>query len=444
MALHKVTKIDRLCFTKEQINSAPDSNKGNHLMILGDLTWYIYNTHFRIGAYLRFRYRLALNALWAIPTTFIMRLARPIFHIRICSLQSDRIGHFIPDVAEHLGRQNFRKKREIDLFYLRGPISNTQWALMAKRSPLMFFGNWLRYLDTWNRLIPGGEVHILSSSLTESRDINGLFQKFDCSLPFLETERDTCEAWLMSKGWRKGEPFITLLVRDSEYLSSTQSSIDWSYHSYRNSDIETYVPALDWLDSQGVWVLRMGKTMSRPINTNSKRIIDYAFEPERSDLLDIWLFANSVGIISTSSGLDVIGSVYRKPLLYLNASPLSDFGAWDESIWVPKNLKWVTNQKPLTLHEYLSNRHLTTEAFNLAGIRLIDLTEEEILEATVEFWQRIKGIWESQDNEQELQDACWAMFKQMPYFKNLYGWKNPDSRIGYEWLISRDADFFTL
>jgi hypothetical protein len=72
------------------------------------------------------------------------------------------------------------------------------------------------------------------------------------------------------------------------------------------------------------------------------------------------------------------------------------------------------------------------------------LTEEEILKATAEFWQRINGIWEPQDNEQELQDACWAMFQRMPYFKNLYGWKNPDSRIGYDWLLSRDADFFTL
>jgi putative glycosyltransferase (TIGR04372 family) len=404
----------------------------------------IHNSHLGIGARLRFRYRLAINAFWAIPATLIMRLTHPLFHIRICSLQSDRIGHFVPDTAEHLGRRNFRKKRTIDLFYLRGPISNLQWALMAKRSYLKIFGDWLSYVDTWNRLIPGGERHELRSSLTESRDIQGFFQNFDCSVPFLESETNICEEWLMSKGWRKGEPFVTVLVRDSAYLNSTNSNIDWSYHSYRNSNIETYVPALEWLDSQGVWVLRMGKTMSCPIPTNSKRIIDYAFDPKRSDLLDIWLFANSVGIISTSSGLDVIGSVYRKPLLYLNASPISDFGAWDNAIWVPKNLKWVSNQKPLTLYEYLSNRHLTTEAFDLAGIRLIDLTEKEILSAAVEFWQRITGVWEHRDNEQELQEACWAMFKLMPYFENLYGWKNPESRIGYNWLLSRDADFFTL
>ena len=46
---------------------------------------------------------------------------------------------------------------------------------------------------------------------------------------------------------------------------------------------------MEWLADQGVWVLRMGKIMERPIPTEHPRIVDYAFEPNKSDFLDIWL-----------------------------------------------------------------------------------------------------------------------------------------------------------
>ena len=45
--------------------------------------------------------------------------------------------------------------------------------------------------------------------------------------------------YLKSKGWKEGEPFICLLVRDNSYLNSISSN-NWSYHAYRDSDVNDY------------------------------------------------------------------------------------------------------------------------------------------------------------------------------------------------------------
>jgi putative glycosyltransferase (TIGR04372 family) len=383
---------------------------------------------------LRYRYRLAASAPWAIPATFLMRAIRPLVMIRICGIRSDRIGHFVTDTAEHIGRENIKPARTLNFYFLRGPISNTQWELMVKRSSLRVLGDWLRYLDGWNRIIPGGGLHTMSSSLTESRDLEGLFQKFDCTIPFLPTEEANCEAWLESKGWTKGEPFVVLLVRDSAYLSQDHSNYDWSYHSYRDSDIKTYIPAIEWLASQGVWVLRMGKSMATRIHSKSIRIVDYAFEAKKSDLLDIWLFANSSAIISTASGLDYLGGVYRKPILFVNALPLLDLASFFDMTWIPKNLVWKKSGENLTLSETIQNTYYRSPEYKSNGIEVEDLSTEVIAQSVIEFWQKTSNTQKDSAGDIETQRLFWTIFTENPKFREKHKVVHKNARVGTFWL----------
>lgn len=373
----------------------------------------------------------------------IMRSVRPLLLIRICGIQTDRIGHFVPDIAEHIGRKYSKSAKVIDLYYLRGPISNTQWAQMAKRSPLKINGNWLSYVSYWNRTIPGGDLHQLPSSCTESRDIEGLIHKFDCSIPFLPSEDSECKDWLASHGWTKGEPFVVFQVRDSEYLKQQHPNYDWSYHSYRDSDIKTYLPAMEWLASQGVWVVRMGRIMATPLQSSSKRIIDYAFGDERSDLLDIWLFANCDACVSTASGPDLVSAIYRKPLLCVNASPIGLLFSMYDSIWVPKNLFWMNSGLSLNLKEYLDNTYLHSDEYLRVGINLVDLTHQEILSAVQEFWARTQNLWVETDSEQRQQSDFWEVFLNWPLYDSYHGWRHKSSRIGGAWLTSKGPEYMT-
>jgi putative glycosyltransferase (TIGR04372 family) len=390
---------------------------------------------------LRYRYRIALSAIWAMPATLIMRMVRPLVLIRVCGIRSYRIGHFVADVSEHIGREKIKPPRTFNFYFLQGPISNTQWELMAKRSSLRISGKWLSFLDDWNNFIPGGKLHTINSSLTDSRDVEGLFQQFDCSIPFLPLEDASCEGWLKSKGWKKGEPFVALLVRDSEYLNQTRPNLDWSYHNYRDSNIQTFVPALEWLASQGVWVLRMGKFMSTPLETKSNRVVDYAFDVEKSDLLDIWLFANSSAIISTASGLDQLGGIYRKPILFLNAMPLFDMASSYNMTWIPKRLRWRSTDQDLTLSEVLENSFYHTGQYIEKGIDIVNLSEEEILSYVIEFWQQESLGRVPKSNEVELNESFWQILEASPAFHVNHGWRHPKAKVSSSWLISMGVEF---
>jgi len=381
------------------------------------------------------RIKLISHSAWAIPLVVVIRILRPIVVVRICRIFSDRIGHFVSDISEHLARSNFKSKN-LDFFYF-GEIANEQWATMAKRTSLRIVGPWLKYVEQWNYVIPGGQIHILRSSLTESRDIENLFGRYDASIPFLTAENEKGLAWLESKGWKIGEPFVCLLVRDSAFLGKIFHEIDFRYHDYRDSEIDTYVPAMEWLASQGVWVLRMGKLMNKPIQSDSNRIIDYAFDPNKSDLLDIWLFANCTGVISTATGLDQLATIYRKPQLYLNALPLGCFHSWNEVIWVPKNLRWKETGKTLSLREHFENNFYTSLEYSTAGIEIVDLSVIEITAAVMEFWSKICECWVPVDDDINLQKYFWDALEGWHLNKKMHGFRHPKAVIGKAWLANQ-------
>jgi len=228
-----------------------------------------------------------------------------------------------------------------------------------------------------------------------------------------------------------------LLVRDSKFLEHFRKlSSDGNYHDYRDSDITSYAESAEWLAARGVWVIRMGKSMRNEFGTHSEKIVDYAFDPDRCDLLDIWLFANCSGVISTATGPDQLAAIYRKPQLYVNALPLGKIHSWSNSIWVPKNLFWRKTNKRLTIREMLEHNYSQLGEYKLAGIEIIDLNSHELLEAVKEFWQSINADWHPTSNQLILQNYFWQTLREQHYFNDLHGAQHPKSRVGSNWLLN--------
>ena len=276
---------------------------------------------------------------------------------------------------------------------------------------------------------------MILSSETQSRDIEGLFNRLDGSIPFLSRESAVAERYLKSKGWKLGEPFVCLLVRDSKFLEVYREPYSEKYyHDYRDSEIETFMPAVEWLAAQGVWVLRMGKSMARPMKVNSNLMIDYAFDSEKSDLLDIWLFANCTGVISTSSGLDQLAMIYQKPQLYVNALPLGSLNSWTNMIWVPKNLRWRESGQDLTLNEHLDHCYFDQASYDAAGITIVSLDESEINAAVQEFWWKICKVWSYNGENLDLQAKFWDILQRWTGFEEMHGTIDARACIGSDWL----------
>jgi putative glycosyltransferase (TIGR04372 family) len=66
----------------------------------------------------------------------------------------------------------------------------------------------------------------------------------------------------------------------------------------------------------------MGHIVEKKLNTSNPKIFDYANNGMRTDFLDIFLSANCSFAISTSTGLDYVPTIFRKPVLCISMSPI--------------------------------------------------------------------------------------------------------------------------
>jgi putative glycosyltransferase (TIGR04372 family) len=409
--------------------------------------WSVLRRKLRLGALLAADWAfLALSALWAVPAILIIRLLRPWRRIRVGMIESARVGHFVADSTLLFVSHSLQPAdaRSLDLIWLPQPTSNKQWEQMVARTFVV--GWWVRPLMIFNRLIPGSSAHEIPPSY-RSRDLEGSLQRSAARLKFTASENARAKRWLMRRGWKEGEPFVCLLVRDAAYLGShpghraTSSSPNWSYHSYRDSDIEIFRDAAMALVDQGYWVIRMGKLMAKPFSLAHPRVIDYPFAGDQDDLLDIWLSAHCAFFISTSAGLDQVAIAYGRPLSIVNSLPYSDSQTFVPSVCAPKRLRWKSSGRLLTMMEMLEHSHHHTEDYEREGIVIEDLTPAEITAAVLECEARTAGTRTDRESEEHLQKRFWDAFKAWPGFHDFHGYIHPDAKVGARWLESMGPDF---
>ena len=354
---------------------------------------------------------LITHGIWAVPIVFIIRLIHPWRTIRLGTIRCDRIGHFAADSGHQLGMLHLKEKQFVDLYWLPVNTCNKFFSELVCRHLSVHW--WVRPLDYWNRWIPGGADHWRPSSITKSRDLDGYLERAGVKFSFLPRESEDGKKWLRDRGWREGEQFVCLLVRDSAYLdhAMTQENGYWKYHEFRDTDITDYESAILWLAEKGIWVLRMGKIMAKPLKIKHTKIIDYAFDLDRSDFLDVWLFANCDFCISTGSGPDAISDIFRRPLLLLNYIPLRDMFSWSYALHFPKKLFWQNNGYQLSLSDYIEHSYLSADEYHRAGIKIKDLSSENIQDAVQEMWSRLQGTWHDTDYSEKCNELFWRVFR---------------------------------
>ncbi len=362
-------------------------------------------------------HKLFLSILTA-PVLMVIHLIRPWLLIRWGELSGPRIGHFAANTELYLCERyagiNLPGQRHVDIFFMEAPICNRQLARMWKRI-LHVWPAWIMLsLRRINRLIPGGAVHEVGETSCSDRDVHNLIDRFPPHLRFTAEEEVCGEAGLQAMGIPPGTPFVCLNVRDSAYLDAFHKEKDWSYHNYRDSDIQNFVPAAEELANRGYFVIRMGVKARKAVKTTHQRVIDYATNGMRSDFMDIYLGAKCEFCISVGSGFDAIPYVFRRPIVYVNIVPLGYLGTYGaQNLGITKYYFSKVLNKKLALREIFAHGvgfSLRSLDYISHGVELIQNTPEEIRDVSIEMAERLNGIWKPHEDDEALQKRFWEIF----------------------------------
>ena len=347
-------------------------------------------------------------------------------------IRSDRIGHFVPDSAEAIIRLN----KETDGFRRRFVFSskpaNIQWQKMVQRTLPM----WPSYLFSERilRFCPFFTPVFHNATLLNSRDQFGWYNSTDfAKLQFTESEHEFGQKFLRQIGFQH-DKYICVLLRDSDFLKAQKrhSHVDFAYHSYRNSDVNSYRLGINLLIKSGYRVIRIGRDTTTELKIDNPRFFDLNYSKISSDFLDIWLVAHCSGLISTGTGHDVLASIYEKKVLFINFLPLLSVHSFHPTLTAPKKLRWKSDGSYLSISEALSASYFHTDQYETNGILVEDLNEREIENIMLEFLQHLHQEQISVSSAASVK--FWELYREHPLRKHYSMFVHSKAAISEIWL----------
>jgi len=299
------------------------------------------------------------NAFYIILNIFCLPFS--ILHLsnfRFIRLIDSRIGHLSVNTEIFLKLYRNNKYRYIAIAS-NNPCNN-QLLKMYKQElkiiqiPSFIFNNYLfRALSSKSSILPYEELYYNSEEYYKVKERT--------NIKFTEEENRRAKEELKKMGvdsW-----FVCFSSRDKYYLKNDR-------YDFRNSDINTYRKAMEYIESQGGYAIRMGVKVEKGIK-ESKGIIDYASK-HRTDFMDIWLVANCKFFVGDTNGMICLAYIFDKYTVANNFIPM--VGAFNpinnKNITLPK--KVFKGKKDIT---YINSLYSSED---YEKIKIIDNTPEEI------------------------------------------------------------------
>jgi putative glycosyltransferase (TIGR04372 family) len=261
-------------------------------------------------------------------------------HLKIACLTISRLGHLAVE-PDSWFRQQQMTKNDDSIYYIflsDGKAAN-QTLYERLKTQLVVLENdyWVRMFNTRPMLLAEEYYEVMPydvnsrkrghvNDLNNYKIIRKLFINTESIYDFSSlssNDRNTC---LASVGISESDRFVCLHVRDSAYLEK-MTSVDTSYHDFRDSQLASYELTINYLISQGYKVVRMGKETNQFLSIDSSQFIDLhrLDNVEKRDLLDILLLQNCDFLISSPCGVTDLAASLGTAILVANAAPFCPY-----------------------------------------------------------------------------------------------------------------------
>lgn len=297
--------------------------------------------------------------------------------VRFGEVYSSRLGHLVGNTECYLGE----KKDSFDIWYFQKKVSHKLIARKYAKILHVWPRNFVEVVVIVNNLFQGWQKYIAASEQFD-RDIHNTWKKPHICLT--KEERKEGRRILKALGVPRGTPWVCLIVRDSSYMKSKFKE-DFSYHDFRDADIDDYMQAAVALAKRGFYVIRMGDVVASPLKLHHPRIIDYVHSEHKSELGTLFLGAGCEFCFGTSTGFMAIPQVFQRPCAVTDFVPIEYISTFcrDRVIW---KHHWKDGRE-MTFDEIIASgagQFLHKDNFKEAGISLKNNTPEEITELVLE------------------------------------------------------------
>ncbi len=343
----------------------------------------------------------------------LARALSPFVAVRIGVLNSTRIGHLAANTEYWLRKESRAPSGagEWRIFVALPRPANRQLLNMIKRRMRVVESSLFEaVVNHARKRWPSRSIWIDLSSVGPS-DYE-LWSNTSPQLSFTPEESGRGEELLRSLGIPADARFVCLAIRDKAYLAGRMPDRSWSYHDYRDADIERCREAAEWLAAQGIWVLRLGAAVGKPFASSDPRIIDYASR-FRSDFGDLYLLGSCKFFIGDTAGLFWPASILGVPTALTNVAPLTHLQPVPPAMLMPKLYRRKGAAKPLSYPEVVASgmdAFSQTGQFEAAGVELLENSAEDILGMVREMNARVDGAWVPGPGDEEMHGRFWSFF----------------------------------
>ena len=237
------------------------------------------------------------------------------------------------------------------------------------------------------------------------------FLEFNYGSPLLEftpAEKIKGRRFLMEKmGINQDKNwFVCLFARDITYLK-TYSDVDASAHDFRNSDIDTYIKAVQYIIDKGGYVVRMGSVVNKPMSFKHEKFIDYSITC-RDDFMDIYLPAHCKFFLGNHSGMTDISTIFHVPRVIVNLAVVGQPPLGKNDIFIPKKVRSIKSRQFINIKNLLQQTCDQSVPFLRDGHKFwemgyeyVDNTEDDIQKAAKEMYERIEGSFVQSASDKE-------------------------------------------
>lgn len=270
-----------------------------------------------------------------------------LFKIKVSTIAEDRIGYLAAACDLYLRKINLKNKKERVLIFIDNPCNSTLLNLFKKK---MNFIN----CAFIKRLINISKSQLINRNIFVKIEENlYAYSEYNKSKPTILLRKcQKIDGYNQISKWGIGENdwWVCFHGRDENYLNIKYPNKNFSYHSYRNFDINTMSKGINEVISRGGYAIIMGDKESDQLTRRHKKIIHYN-KFYKTDFLDIFLCSNAKFFVGNSSGLKAVSQCFNVPICVTNQIGFNFLIQNKNSLIIYKKLFSTEKNKTLTFFE---------------------------------------------------------------------------------------------